>query len=121
MSLLLACLIHSQTIFAQYRSSVIAIVICQYIQKKHGDCNTVLLKAELETLESKIIIANRPRANNKSSDSNYVVENFFVLDSASTSDDDNAIGPDTGNEKENISPKVRNTLLKVLFKHAFDN
>ena len=108
-------MIHSQTIFAQYTSSVIAIIICQYIQKKHGDCNTVLLKAELETSESRIIIANRPRANDKSSDSNYVVENFFVFDSASTNDDDNATGPDTGNENDNISPKVRNTFAKSAF------
>lgn len=51
-------------------------------------------KSELETLESRNIIANHPRANKKSGESYYVIENDSVLDSASASNGDNAIGPE---------------------------
>lgn len=94
--------------------------ICSVHIQCHCYCNMSIHSKETWWLQysfvkSRIIIANRPRANDKSSDSNYVVENFFVFDSASTNDDDNATGPDTGNENDNISPKVRNTFAKSAF------
>ena len=43
--------------------------IYQYLQENHGECDTVFLKAEIETLGSRNIIAICPRANDKSGES----------------------------------------------------
>ena len=51
-------------------------------------------KSELETLESRNIIANHPQPNKKSGESYYIIENVSVLDSASASNGDNVIGPE---------------------------
>ena len=49
--------------------------IFNYVKTKTGECDLDLLKSSLETLLDDKIIENRPRKNDKSGESYYIVDN----------------------------------------------
>ena len=49
--------------------------IFNYVKTKTGECDLDLLKSSLETLLDDKIIENRPRKNDKSGKSYYIVDN----------------------------------------------
>ena len=49
--------------------------IFNYVKTKTGECDLDLLKSSLETLLDEKIIVNRPRKNDKSGESYYIVDN----------------------------------------------
>ena len=84
-----------------------------YIQTKKGECDLGLLKSSLETLLDDKIIKNRPRQNDESDESYYIVDNENT-DSNSNSKTESETSNLDSKASEPNEPSTRSILILLV-------